>query len=419
MPMDRRRALAVLSGLAAAGLTGCGGETPLRIAVVWSDWELSRFHEILAAYPHPFVVYSAGDNIAALLRNPVAQAATPDVAIVPRLGLMEDPDISARLRSVPCPDPSLNFPDWPRLMDCAADNSTKAVWFKVTHKSLVWYRRGVMPAPPADWEAWVGLCRERAKEHPPLAIGAADGWVLTDWFENVLLGIDPELYRKLHLNPPGGWSHASVRETLLRLATLWSIPGLVPGGGRQALTTQFQDSILDVFRYGRADMLAAPDFAWPVIDRYGSGSEALSFRFPGPPGTPNPPVLVGGDAVVALESGGVRGTAFVKWLTDRGQARERLKGWSTKGGFLSLNENVLYPNRAMGDLARELHGDVAFDLSDRLTGGLAGGDGQGLWRVLTELFATVTAEGRRPDLDLAVNTAMKMLTALSETGRSS
>ena len=172
-------------------------------------------------------------------------------------------------------------------MDCEADNSTKAVWFKVTHKSLVWYRRGVMPAPPADWEAWVGLCRERAKEHPPLAIGAADGWVLTDWFENVLLGIDPGLYGKLHLNPPGGWSHASVRETLLRLATLWSIPGLVPGGGRQALTTQFQDSILDVFRYGRADMLAAPDFAWPVIDRYGSGPEALSFRFPGLPAAPN------------------------------------------------------------------------------------------------------------------------------------
>ena len=73
----------------------------------------------------------------------------------------------------------------------------------------------------------------------------------------------------------------------------------------------------------------------------------------------------------------------------------------------------------MDDLASELHGDVAFDLSDRLTGGLAGGDGQGLWRVLTELFATVTAEGRRPDLDLAVNNAMKTLTALSETGRSS
>jgi hypothetical protein len=71
--------------------------------------------------------------------------------------------------------------------------------------------------------------------------------------------------------------------------------------------------------------------------------------------------------VVALESGGVRGTAFVKWLTDKGQARERLKGWTAKGGFLSLNENVLYPNRAMDDLARKLHGDVAFDLSDRLT----------------------------------------------------
>jgi alpha-glucoside transport system substrate-binding protein len=62
MPMDRRQALAVLSGLAAAGPTECGGETPLRIAVVWSGWELSRFREILEAYPRPLVVYSVGDN---------------------------------------------------------------------------------------------------------------------------------------------------------------------------------------------------------------------------------------------------------------------------------------------------------------------------------------------------------------------
>jgi alpha-glucoside transport system substrate-binding protein len=40
---------------------------------------------------------------------------------------------------------------------------------------------------------------------------------------------------------------------------------------------------------------------------------------------------------------------------------------------------------------------IAFDLSDRLTGGLAGGDGQGLWRILAGFFEAVAVNGRRPE----------------------
>ncbi|MFF5209590.1 hypothetical protein [Streptosporangium sp. NPDC000396] len=411
--MDRRQALAVLSGLAAAGLAGCGGEPPLRIAVVWSGWELGRFRKVLER--EPVVVYSAGDNIAALLRNPVAPAATPDLAIVPRPGLVNDPDICARLQTIPSTDP----PYWQSLMRCEADGAVKGAWFKVAHKSLVWYRPEAVPDPPARWETWLELCRKRARDgHPPLAIAAADGWVLTDWFENVLLGIDRATYSTLHRRPQD-WGHDSVREAFNRLAELWGIGDLVPGGGRQALVTQFHDSILDVFRYGRADMLAAPDFAWPVIDRYRSpGQMAWRFSFPGPRGRPAPPVVVGGDAVVALESSGDRGRKFVEWLTGE-DASERLGSWAAAGGFLSLNKSVRgYPQPVRG-LVPELERDdsIEFDLSDRLTGGLAGGDGQGLWRVLTELFAAVAVDGQPPEQ--AVDRAMGAVVALSGSGRPS
>jgi alpha-glucoside transport system substrate-binding protein len=406
MPMRRRQALAVLSGAAAAGLVGCGGEPPLRIAVVWSGWELTRFREVLDE--RDVVVYSAGDNIAALLGDPVAPAATPDVAIMPRAALVEDPRVCVRLQSLPSPDP----PHWQRLLWCGADASVKGVWFKVAHKSLVWYRSRAVPEPSTDWESWVAACRRRAKERPPLAIGAADGWVLTDWFENVLLGLDREAYRMLHRDPDG-WADDSVREALLALAELWHIENLVPGGGRRALVTQFHDSILDVFRYGRADMVAAPDFAWPVIDRYGApGEEARRVRFPWPGGGSPPPVVAGGDAVLALASSGERGAAFVTALTDR---VDRLEGWAAAGGFLSLDRRVRrYPPPLRG-LAEEVRGDFEFDLSDRLTGGLAGGDGQGLWRVLTRLFGAVAVDRQRP-AD-AVRDAVRTLVALAGGGR--
>ncbi|WP_326822198.1 ABC transporter substrate-binding protein [Streptosporangium sp. NBC_01639] len=406
--MDRRHALSVLSGLAAAGLTGCGGAPPLRIAVVWSGWELSRFNRVLEN--QAVTVYSAGDNIAALLGKSVASAATPDVAIVPRPGLVSDPVVCARLHPLPSGDP----PFWQELLRCGEDGRTNGVWFKIAHKSLVWYRPEAVPAPPADWDAWVELCRERAAAkngRPPLSIAAADGWVLTDWFENVLLGIDPVTYGTLH-RTAGDWSHGSVREALTRLAELWRIENLVPGGGRQALVTQFHDSILDVFRYGRADMLAAPDFAWPVIDRYRSpGQGAWRFRFPGPAGRPAPRVVVGGDAVVALKSSGERGRRFVEWLTGE-EAGERLGAWAAAGGFLSLNKNVHGYPAPIRDLAAELEESVEFDLSDRLTGGLAGGDGQGLWRVLTDLFIAVAVNGQ-PSGD-AAESAMRAIASLVE-----
>ncbi|MGV9598384.1 hypothetical protein ACWDR1_17100 [Streptosporangium sandarakinum] len=413
MRMNRRRALAALSGLAAAGLTGCSAERPLRVAVVWSGWELARFRRVLEG--EPATVYSAGNDIAALLRKPVAPAATPDVAVVPQPGLIGDPEICARLRPLASQDP----PFWRDLVRCADDGRVRGVWFKVAHKSLVWYRPEAVASPPAGWEAWLELCRSRAASgRPPLSVPAADGWALTDWFENVLLGLAPDLYGRLHLLDPADWGDERVAQAFIRLAELWAVPGLVPGGGRRALVTQFHDAILDVFRYGRADMVAGPDFAWPVIDRYRSpGREARWFRFPCSAGE-RPPLLVGGDAVVALASSGERGERFVARLTG-GEMRERLAPWARAGGFLSLGAGLRdddYP-APVRPLARELRElaepgrsgahatgrSIAFDLSDQLGGALAGGDGQGLWRVLTDLFAAVAVGGR--DHEEAARTA--------------
>ncbi|NUR85069.1 MAG: hypothetical protein HOY71_13375 [Nonomuraea sp.] len=378
--MSRREMLAAVTGVAAGAVAGCGRQAPVRIAVVWSSDELRSFQSLLRGNRQNATVYSAGDNIATVLRGPSTRV-LPDVAVIPRLGLLRDDIIADRLKPVGSADPAF----W-RELATARDGQVVGSWFKSSHKSLVWHRGTA--SQPADWDDWTAELHERAAHGPPLAIGAADGWMLTDWFENHLLGHAPQVYARL-ADDPAAWADDAVRQSLDALAELWRTPGLFPGGGRTALTQQFHDALLDVFRYRRADMVVAPDFAWPVIAKYGTdAANAGLFRFPGAGRTR--PLVVGGDLAVALTD---PGAVFVTWLAGA-DVRDQLEGWARQGGFLAPYLDASLAPRLLRGPARELRAldGAAYDLSDRLTGGLAGGDGRGLWRILTRLFTAVAVE---------------------------
>lgn len=407
---SRRRVLGLLGGaLLTTGAAACSAGPVTRIAVPWSGLELKRFREVLDAYG-AYTVYSAGDLIGALLDNPVAAAATPDAAIVPRPGL-----ISAacdRIRRLPAGAPGYTpHGPWPQLLACGGE--TKSVWFKVAHKSLVWGRTSKdaepftdVPSGPTQWADWVETVRRAARNRPRwqgvLSIGAADGWVLTDWFENVLLGYDTRVYQRL-LAADGDaakdiWLEpdlaSAVRGALSRLQALWRIPGVFPGGGSRALSTTFHDSILDVFQYGRADLVAMGDYALPLIQSYGK-HPYRPFRFPTANGAADTPVMVGGDAAVALTP---RGTEFIRWLSTTDGA-EATSSWVRHGGFISLDPRVaaVPPIRGIEtDLQRIRDGKIAFDLSDHLGGGLGGDSGRGLSRIMTRFFMEVTGVDGNP-----------------------
>ncbi|MEV4562170.1 hypothetical protein AB0K12_00210 [Nonomuraea sp. NPDC049419] len=411
MPISRR---AFLLGAPALAATACAGQPPLRVAVVWSGAELQRFLRVVDAYAagsrRPVSVYSAGDNISALLRGP-AENVIPDVAVIPRLGLLFDPLVSPRIQ--PRVGGHVQDAFWRGLVTPYEGGPELGTWFKLANKSLVWHRKDERHAPPnlTSWMPRPGT----------VAIGAADGWVLSDWFENVLLAYAPEVYDGLFAaatrGDPEWWARNEVAEALTVLALIWR-EAFTPDQGRRALTLQFHDSILDVFRYRGADVVAAPDFALPVIERYAGKDVARHFSFPGHAGGP-PPLVAGGDVAVAMRGGGQDALDFVEWLTrPRGSdEHDALTDWVDEGGFLTLDREPSHPLLREPALALRGREGRRYDLSDRLIGRLEGGDGRGLWRVLTELFGDVAA-GTTAPAGAAQAAREKIVTSLAKgTGR--
>ncbi|MBQ1011293.1 extracellular solute-binding protein [Micromonospora sp. M51] len=391
---SRRTLLRAAAVGATALAAGCsGGSRSVQVAVVWSTSELDRFREVVAGYPAPVQVVSAGNDIDAFLRARHLAGTSPDVAILPRPGLVTEYAQRGWLSPV---RPSTGYAVPAGLSELlTAEGQRYGVWVKAAHKSLVWHLPSMLPVPPANWDELVRRTRElgalarRDGGPAPLAIGAADGWVLTDWFENVLADVAPESYNAL-ARADADWQGSAVREALDRLAGLWSIDGAFVGGGRRALLTQYEESVIQVVHTRRAVMLVGADFTADVADPFQRGPQApVTFRFPGA-SSGGGPLIVGGDAAVAFADarGGVE---LVEWLT----RADSFQPWLRSGGYLSPNTNVTidsYRDRVAQRLAEEMRtpGTLRFDLSDQLPGPFTGSDGVGIWRIMQGFFADVT-----------------------------
>ncbi|MGC9667477.1 ABC transporter substrate-binding protein [Planosporangium sp. 12N6] len=419
--VSRRALLGAAAAGTATGLGGCArGPRPVRVVVVWSGDELARFREALRGYHARSVeVISVRNDMDAFLRARHSTANQPDVAIVPYTGLIAEYAREGWLAD-------LGFlggrfrPGWHEPL--TAGGVLSGAWVKAAHKSLFWYPPGAIAdeALPRDWNGFVDLIGRLARSGgpAPLAIGAADGWVLTDWFENVLASLagGDDTYRALVAGGTDGtgapaWE-APVRATLRRLAEVWSVPHAFPGGGRRALVTQHEESVSQVFDQGRATMVFEGDFVVAVARRFRPQRPLARFRFP-PVTAGAGRLLAAGDAAVVF-SGSTDGLKLVDWLTGPDHP---FQGWLSHGGYLSPQLDAPDPGRdRSGGLTTALTEELRqatdartlrFDLSDRLPGPLGGPDGLGLWKILQDFFAAVTAAD--PDVHRAIDRAVRQL----------
>ena len=421
--LDRRTFLAAALGAAGGAATGCSslpgglglGDT-VRVAVPWSGAELRAFRAVLDRLKEvSYELIPLGDDIGTALQTRAGRR--PDVVLLPQPGLVarHRDDLEPLPADVPVP----NHPLWRDLLG-DGNGSLYGLPFKVAHKSAIWYRRSVVREEPASWSDWLALNKDLVGSPvAPLALAGADGWCLTDFFENVLLGCDPAAYDSLARSEnPRLSTESAVGEALDLLGRMWAVKGVLAGGVRGSLVRQYSDAVVEVFAYRSAAMAVVPDFAEPVIDTFAKYPDDVGvFSFPkvdlGRCGQAAvPPLIVGGDFAVLLRPAHMPARDLVRQLAGADAA---LPWIEEPGGFISANldtdDSVYSPwlQELVPDL-RAPETKIRFDLSDRL--GRLGG-ATGLWRVLQDFLANVGGRGEAA-VPGAVDKAIRQLADLEE-----
>jgi len=395
MRSSRRAFLGDAATLVVAGCSSdvLGLRRSVRIAVSWSGQELRAFHKVLdglGPLDYPVEVVPLGDDISTAFG--ARSTRRPDIVMLPQPGL-----VPRHLRDLePMPDdlaPLGRARLWKDLL--VHQSTTYGVPFKTAHKSAVWYRPSVFAQvgvqPPRLWSEWLTLNQTLTQAGiAPLSLAAGDGWVLTDFLENVLLGIAPAVYENLATaTDPRPSRQPQFAEALRLVGTMWSAPDALAGGMERSLVQQFPDALVEVFGHRRAAMVLASDFAEPVVRSFAADpSDIELFTFP--PMTPGAaaPVVVGGDVMVLPKPT----TDDARDLVRRLAAPNAADPWIREGGFL-VDGRVAGYSSELTRLAEQLAKpgeQLQFDLSDRL-GRL--GDINGLWRVLTDFLIKVGGRG--------------------------
>ncbi|WP_067657354.1 ABC transporter substrate-binding protein [Nocardia harenae] len=409
------RAGALLPLAAGCGTGPFGGPGAVRIAVAWSGGELAAFRSVLDALELNTVeVVPLGDDIDTAFGSSGREA--PDIVMMPQIGQVQTLAARGRLREssdqVWQGAPYEKY--WERLL--FHDGKPYGAPFKVTAKSLVWFDREGMATyglgDPAGWSVrdWVAAAGELSGGPVRfLAPAGADGWSLTDSFENMLLAEAPGDYAELaESTSPRRWDRRGVRAALSNLGALWGVRA--ERGIGYALTRQFPDAVREVFDRRTALMVVMPDFAEPIVRRClrhaRRADEVVGTTwFPPAPGGVRPHI-VGGDVAVVTARASDTATEVVAALAGNKAAKPWIEGY---GGFIGPHRDTegAY-SRMLAPVAGELAGEPAaepvFELSERI--GAMGGR-HGLWPVLTG-FLTEVGDGAKP-VESAVERAVAAL----------
>jgi alpha-glucoside transport system substrate-binding protein len=390
--------VAALVGVSTAG--GARHATSISVMAVWTGEEQKSFEAVLAAFEKSNSGYtvkytSGGDQMPTVLATAVQGGNPPDVAILAQPGLMKDFAKKGSLKPLTFLAPTLkaNFaPVWAQLGQVGG-KQYGLIW-KGANKSTVWYNVPAFKAagvkPPATWPALLKAAKTlKASGTDAFSIGGADGWTLTDLFENIYLRqAGPKKYDQLSTHKIK-WTDPSVKAALKTMAQVVGDTGNVAGGTSGALQTDFPTSVSQVFASpSKAAMVFEGDFVSGVITsstkaQPGSGFNVFAFPKIGKSGL----VVVGGGdtAVMFKDNAGTR--ALIKFLA----SPEAGTIWAKRGGFSSPNKHVpasAYPDAITRTTAVALAKAPVFrfDMSDLQPASFGGTVGQGEFKLFQDFL---------------------------------
>jgi ABC-type glycerol-3-phosphate transport system substrate-binding protein len=404
------------SGSAGATTSASGGATSaagpalpdltgksIQVLAEWSGTEQQDFQKVIDAFTaktHATVSYQGGgDQTPTILRTKLTGGGAPDVALLAQPGAIAQFAKAGQIKPlgdnvVAAIDADYD-PGWKTLG--TVDGKVYSIMFKAANKSTFWYNTAQFQqagvTPPKTWDDFIKDCQTLSDAGiTPVSVGGADGWTLTDWFENVYLSqAGPDNYDKLtkHQIP---WTDPSVAQALTTLKQLFGNDKFMAGGKSGALQTTFNDSVTQTFKSPpKAAMVYEGDFSGSVITSTTTaklGTDANFFPFPAAGSTANF-VTGGGDAALATNDNPAT-MAFIQFLA----SPEAAEAWASAGGFVSPNKNVpmsTYPDDTTRAEAKMLIGagpNFRFDMSDQAPVGFGGTKGAGEWKDLQDFLSS-------------------------------
>jgi alpha-glucoside transport system substrate-binding protein len=400
----------VLGALAAVGVGVVAGSASgassvkgnISIAGIWTGAEQQSFQAVLKAFqaanPGVKVKYQpAGDNLPTVLATAVKGGNPPDLAAVGQPGLAKQFAQQGKLKPITFAKARIaaNYaPDWVKLG--TVNGKLYGLFFKGANKSTVWYSTAAFKQagvkPPGSFPQMLTDAKtlRSGTGLPAYSIGGADGWTLTDMFENIYLRqAGPALYDKLSTHAIK-WTDPSVKTALKTMAQVIGDTQNVAGGSQGALQVDFPGSVTQVFGSPqKAAMVFEGDF---VVGNITSQTKAKPisgynvFSFPSVNGS-KPAVMGGGDEVIMFKDKPAS-RALVQFLASPQAAAI----WAKRGGFSSPNKRVpasAYPDAISRTTATALANakTFRFDMSDLAPASFGGTAGQGEWKILQDFLA--------------------------------
>ena len=383
-------ALAVTAAGCGGGDEGGDGGGTVTVFSLWGGSERQAFQKVLNGFTEETGIkakYEQGRDFLPILRPRIAAGNPPDVAIIPRPGVVADFARDGSLKTLEDLGVDMGVIDdnyaesWKDLG--TVDGDLYGIVVKANSKDTLWYRPNSFQQlgvqPPETWQDLLSVAAEiREKGRKPFAIGAEgtiNSWTLTDWFENIYLHQSgPDKYTQL-FSGELSFTDPSVKSAVQELLKVVTDEN-VPGGREGVLGTDFVSSIGQVFGANpKAEMHGQGGFVGGIAigqinPRLQPGKDIDFVDFP----TINPAydtaVMGAGDQAVAFTS-----NDNVKALMEYLASPEAGEIWVKTGAIISPNKNVdqaAYPNQLASKEAEQLADAEVFrfDGSDLLPGTL-------------------------------------------------
>jgi alpha-glucoside transport system substrate-binding protein len=402
--------LTALAGTAVGAGVGAGTSNSsaavsgsISVMGVWTGKEQASFQAVIDGfnkrYPEVKVKYtSAGDNLPTVLSTAVQGGNPPDLAEVAQPGLIADFAKKGALKPITFARSTIVRNFGKPVADVGAVKGKQyGLLFKAANKSTVWYSTAAFKnagvTPPKTWPAFIKAASTiKQSGVTPYSIGGADGWTLTDLFENIYIrtaGLAK--YNKLAKHQLK-WTDPSVTTALKAMAQVVGTSGNMAGGTSGALQTDFPTSVSNVFsKNPKAAMVLEGDFVPGVVKT--SLKPVKDYNvFPFPSIKGSPPSVVGGGDIVVMFKDTPAARAFVTYLATPQAAAI----WARRGGFSSPNKKLspgVYPDPILRKTAAAIGSAkaFAFDLSDLQPASFGATAGRGLWKLFQDFVQKPTS----------------------------